>query len=267
MKKVLLLDGYNLLYRARSGYSGGNYAIVYNFFRSFRVLIEKFSPDVVYFSLEGNPVERKAQLDSYKSQRVYHDDDRFQEQKAIIVNLLRRRFPVIVVKHPNYEADDVLGNLATLNHKDDECVVVSSDTDFLQLYDQHENVSIYNPVRKKVLERPTVDYVMWKSLRGDSSDNIPGFKGIGDKRAASLMSDPKLLEEFLSKGSRAKKFERNQFLIRFHDMKNEMSKIEVSKPAEDWNAVRAYFNQMEFYSITNDESWNKFQSTFDGLSF
>ena len=267
MKKILLMDGYTLLYRARSGYTGGDYPIVYNFFRSFRVLVEKFSPDVVYFSLEGIPVERLAQLESYKSQRVYHDDDGFQQQKSIIVNLLRRRFPVNVVRHPAYEADDLLANIAIKRHKNDECTLVSSDTDFLQLYAQHKNISIYNPVQKKFAEKPTVDYVAWKSLRGDASDNIPGFKGIGDKRAARLIKDSKALEEYLSKGDRLKIFERNVNLIKFLDMEDALSKIEVSSPDCDWVAVRAYFNQLGFKSITNDKSWEKFENTFEKLVF
>ena len=265
MRKVLLLDGYNLLYRARSGYTQGEYPIVYNFFRSLRALVEKFSPDVVYFSLEGVPVERMAELDSYKAQRVYHDDDGFQRQKTIIVNLLKRRFPMKVIRHGMYEADDLLANIALKTHKDDECILISSDTDFLQLYDQHNNVKVYNPVKKKVAEKPTVDYVLWKSLRGDASDNIPGFKGIGDKRAARLIEDPKALESFLSKGDRRQLFERNQRLIKFHDMSEDFLKVECSSPELDWPAIRAYFNQMGFKSITNDSSWEKFLSTFVNL--
>ena len=251
MKKVLLLDGYNLLYRARSGFTGGEHAIVYNFFRSLRVLVEKFSPDETYFVLEGKPVDRINQFEGYKSQRVYHDADGFQRQKDIIVNLLRRRFPINVVRHPNYECDDVLANIATVFHPKDNCVVVSSDTDFLQLYDQHKNVEIYNPVRKKVLEKPDVDYVVWKSLRGDPADNIPGFKGVGDKRAQKLASDKIVLEEFLDKKDNAGVFARNMSLIRFHEMGEDLEKLEKSSP------------ELGFKTIVDDKSWEKFTSTFN----
>ncbi|MGI9571987.1 MAG: hypothetical protein ACR2L5_01550, partial [Candidatus Actinomarinaceae bacterium] len=57
--KILLLDAYNLIHRARSGFSSGEYPVIYNFFRGVRPLIEKFSPDIVYFVLEGNPQFRK----------------------------------------------------------------------------------------------------------------------------------------------------------------------------------------------------------------
>ena len=265
MKKVLLLDGYNLLYRARSGYTSGDYAIVYNFFRSFRVLIEKFSPDIAYFALEGRPVDRLEQFPNYKAQRSYHDDDGFQRQKDIIVNLLRRRFPVNVVRHQNYEGDDVLANIATTFHKNDQCTVVSSDTDFLQLYDKHKHMEIYNPIKKKVLDKPSVNYVLWKSLRGDPSDNIPGFKGVGNKRAMALIENQEKLSDFLSKDDRKSVFERNKSLIQFHEMDTDLEKIETSKPSVDWDAVRAYFTQLEFKTIVNDDSWKKFTETFRTL--
>ena len=103
---------------------------------------EKFDPDTAYFVLEGKPVDRIEQFEGYKAQRVYHDTDGFQRQKDIIINLLRRRFPINVVRHPRYECDDVLAAIATSLHKNDKCTVVSSDTDFLQLYDQHKNIEI-----------------------------------------------------------------------------------------------------------------------------
>ena len=262
MKKILLLDGYNLLYRARSGFVGGEHAIVYNFFRSLRVLVEKFSPDLTYFVLEGVPVARMEQLASYKAQRTYHDKDGFQRQKDIIVNLLRRRFPMNVVRHPNYECDDVLANIATKKHANDMCVVVSSDTDFLQLYDQHDNIEIYNPIRKKVAEKPEVDYVTWKSLRGDPSDNIMGFKGVGDKRAQKLTLDEKALLNFLEKENHREIFERNMSLIKFHVLGDDLNDLEVSSPEIDWPAVRAYFTQLGFKTIVDDAPWEKFVSSF-----
>ena len=57
--KVLFLDAYNLIYRAKSGFTKGDYYVVYNFFRGLRPLVEKFSPDKVYFVLEGAPQFRK----------------------------------------------------------------------------------------------------------------------------------------------------------------------------------------------------------------
>ena len=84
--KVLFLDAYNLIYRARSGFTKGEYAIIYNFFRHVRPLVEKFNPDKVYFVLEGNPTFRKQLSEgAYKDNRKSAGDD-FHRQKAAIIN-------------------------------------------------------------------------------------------------------------------------------------------------------------------------------------
>ena len=80
-KNIHLLDGYKLLYRARSGFTRGDNPIVFNFFRSFRALVEKFDPDKVYFVLEGAPKKRSEMFEGYKAQRTYHDKDNFQSQR------------------------------------------------------------------------------------------------------------------------------------------------------------------------------------------
>ena len=85
--KVLLLDAYNLIYRARSGYLKGNFPVVYNFFRGLRPLIEKFSPDKVYFVLEGRPEFRIQLNNAYKANRS-NNDRHFHEQKAQIISIL-----------------------------------------------------------------------------------------------------------------------------------------------------------------------------------
>ena len=166
-------------------------------FQKFRAAVNKFNPDRVYFVLEGKPVKRLAMMKEYKAQRVYHDKDDFHRQKRMIIKMLKENFPVHVVRHPYYECDDVLAALATVTHKDDDCIVVSSDSDFYQLLQTHECLALYNPIRKKFVPVPQCDYVSWKALRGDSSDNIEGFRGIGDKRAALLLEDKEAFEQFL----------------------------------------------------------------------
>jgi DNA polymerase-1 len=269
---ILLLDGYNLFYRARSGYTRGPNSIVYNFFRSFRALVEKFSPDKIYVVLEGYPKRRKEEFVDYKAQRTYHDRDGFQRQKSEIISLLKSYFPVIVVRHPDYECDDVLAGLVTQRHSGDKCVVISSDSDFIQLLGENDNVSVYNPIRKKFVEAPMYDYVSWKSLVGDTSDNIPGFDGIGPKRADRLVSNPDLLREFLEgtdavmpEVDRKKKFDKNYSLIKFHDLNGDLNVLEESSPMVNWVLIRKKFHEMTFSSITNDRSWKKFVDTFESV--
>ena len=264
--KVLLLDGYNLIYRARYSFSQGEYPTIYSFFRSLRPLIEKFDPDLVYFVTEGYPQERYDLLPEYKANRVREDEGSFKEQKREIISLLKSSFPVVVCRHPHHECDDVIANLARWRHDDDECIVVSSDTDFLQLYNTCSNVVIYNPIKKEVLEAPDFDYVKWKSLRGDSSDNIKGIRGIGDKRAAMLLSDVvKLSKFFETDESRRDIFDRNCKLIQFVDLRDQLDILETSPPCNDWEKIKEKFEKWGFNSITNQESWLKFQHTFSKL--
>lgn len=266
--KVLLIDGYNMLHRSRSGWTSGENPIIFNFFRSFRAVVDKFKPDITYFVLEGRPVKRLETMSDYKGQREYHDRDDFNRQRKYIIQKLKDRFPVRVVRHPHYECDDVLAALAVVRHHDADVTVISSDTDFYQLLQTHKSLKLYNPVKKEFVQTPEYDYVTWKALRGDATDNIPGFKGIGDKRALTLVSDHTALKEFLAEPGNQELFDRNISMIRFHDLSSEMNSIETNFcDAEiDWAAVRNDFNDMKFFSMTLDKSWDKFIRTFQHLS-
>ena len=266
MKRVLVLDGYNLIYRARySGMYKGEYSTVFNFFRGLRPLIEKFSPDLCYFVLEGKPVRRLLADPEYKGQRTYHNKDNFQEQKKIIINTLSEFFPINIARHPGYECDDVINYLANCMHKNDNTVIVSSDTDFIQSI--NENTGLYNPVSKKFLNETEYDYVNWKSLVGDKSDNIIGFKGIGDKRAKLLLSDKEKLDDFLSKENNKEAFEKNKFMIKFHDLEKEKNNIEIFfQSSYNWIELKNKFSEMSFNSIVQKEkTWEKYINTFKTL--
>ena len=268
MKNILLFDGYNLIYRARySGMNKGNHSTVFNFFRGIRPLVEKFNPDIAYFVLEGKPVKRLNLDPSYKGQRVYNDKDDFNRQRREIISILKEFFPFIVVKHNEFECDDIINHLAVIDHKDDNVTIVSSDTDFIQSV--NKNVSLYNPVRKQFIEGKEYDYVAWKSLVGDKSDNIEGFKGIGDKKAIKLLNESNKLKEFLSIEENKLKFDKNNFMIKFHDLeKNEIENISYSylESFPDWSKLKEIFSTYEFVSLTNKEkSWNNFINTFKNL--
>lgn len=266
MKKVLLLDGYNLIYRARySGMNKGNNSTVFNFFRGIRPLVEKFNPDVAYFVLEGRPTKRLDLNPDYKGQRVYHNDDDFNRQRKDIISILENYFPFIVTRHPDYECDDVINYLANDKHANDKVTIVSSDTDFIQSI--NSNTELYNPVRKKFLEATEFDYVSWKALVGDKSDNIKGFKGIGDKRAQKLLSNENDLKLFLSEGSNQDVFKNNLFMIRFHDLTEETKDITYfSRTQFNWDSLKELFTEYEFNSIVSKEkTWNNFVNTFKNL--
>lgn len=264
--KVLLLDAYNLIHRARSGFTSGDYPIVYNFFRGLRPLVEKFNPDKVYFVLEGYPDFRKKLDANYKSNRK-SQDRKFHEQKAQIIAMVKSCFPITTVKHPELECDDVIATLTKIHcQKGDECTIISSDSDFYQLLNAFENCVIYNPVKKKVIEKPPYDYVTWKALRGDATDNIPGIPGCGDKTATRLVTEPEKLIEYLKKGNRRQIFENNVNLIRLVDFSENMSDLETHAGESDWEELYSLFCDMEFSSMTKEKTWNNYIKTFNNLS-
>lgn len=267
MNKILILDGYNLIYRARySGMNKGNYSTIFNFFRGIRPLIEKFNPDIAYFVLEGRPKKRLEVDENYKGQRVYTNEDNFNEQRREIIKLVKECIPFITVRHPDYECDDIINYLATVKHSKNDVTIVSSDTDFIQSIS--ETTRLYSPVKKKFLEKTSYNYVDWKSLVGDKSDNIIGFKGIGDKRAKLMLEDQSKMQDFLSIEENRQKFEQNQFMIKFHDLSLEdVKNIETTYNNNfEWTSLKEKFKSFEFESlVSKDTAWNKYIKTFNTL--
>ena len=263
---MLLLDGYNLIYRARySGMNKGKHSVIFNFFRGLRPLVEKFKPDVCYFVLEGRPVKRLNNDAKYKAQRVYNNEDNFSEQKKEIIRILAEYFPITLARHENYECDDIINYLANDLHKDDMSTIISSDTDFIQSI--NENNQLYNPVKKDFIQKTDYDYVSWKSLVGDKSDNIMGFKGIGNKRALNLILDKDKFKEFLTIKENKEKFNNNMFMIKFHELNDDIKDIVFKRNSfQNWDLLKKEFINFEFNSIIGKEkTWEKYINTFDQL--
>ena len=265
--KVLFLDAYNLIYRARSGFAMGDYPVVYNFFRQLRPLVEKFNPDKVYFALEGNPKFRKQLTEGeYKGNRKSAGDD-FHRQKAAIINLVGNIMPFETVRHPDLECDDTIATLATIHaKKGDDVTIVSSDSDFIQLLNiENVDITLYNPVKKKNIDKPDYDYVTWKALRGDATDNIRGIPGIGDKTADKLVKDPNKMKSLLENVEKRKIFERNINLIRLVDFSNNLSELERKTGSGDFELLSDAFEDLGFDSFLKEKTWNKFVQTFGRL--
>lgn len=271
---ILIIDGHNFMHRARAGFGGGDYNIVYTFFRNLRFLVEQMAPTRVIFVLEGHPQHRYDILPEYKANRRAEpgsakqtEMDDFHRQKELIVDLLATCFPISVIRHPHHECDDTIYNIIRNAASSTQFVVVSNDTDFIQLLQTFDNVRLYNPMKKVYVEAPTYNYVLWKSLVGDSSDNIDGFKGIGGKRAKGLLEDNKAFEKFIRDDpSRAEKFNRNHQLISFVPWNaTEALDATCSHPERNWAVIHALFETWGFQSLLKEKSWTKFVATFDKL--
>jgi DNA polymerase-1 len=264
--KIALLDGYNLMHRSRFGIRGEN-STVFTFFRSLRPLIEALSPDKVYLVLEGVPVHRQVLDAEYKANRKIEEGTKkheemleFRRQKRIIIDLLRH-YPITLAKHPELECDDAIASLAAA-HPDDDVTVVSTDTDFIQLLDR-QNVRLYNPVRKEYVTPAQYDYLAWKALRGDKTDNVPSVAGVTDKAAEKLIADPVKLEKFLAEGSNRADYTRNLELIGFKYVSVDDINYAVGTP--NWPELRTALSDLKFFSMTNDKAWKNYIATFEAI--
>lgn len=281
--KILFIDGHNFMFRARSGFQLGDYNVCYNFFRSLKPLIEQFEPNRVYFTLEGHPKKRYDLLPTYKANRhmvVKPDaspeeiaeakkkrksDEDYRRQQGLIVEMLQL-MPISVMQHLDFEADDLIYNVVENASRAIEFTIVSTDTDFIQMLQEFPNVRIYNPVTKAYVDAPTYDYVTWKALRGDGSDNIPGIPGIGNKTAEAVLDDPDSLKLLLEDQDKALQFARNMLLIKLPKWSaEEAAQMRSSSPTKDWDAVAHRFEEWQFKSMLKEPYWSKFKATFDSL--
>jgi 5'-3' exonuclease len=150
--------------------------------------------------------------------------------------------------------------------KDEDITVISGDTDFIQLLQRgYKNCRVYNPIKKSFMQAPEYPYVAWKCLAGDASDNIPGFKGIGDKTAQKMLKDPEKFQKFMDVEENRAQFSIFRQLIEFKHVPEE--EILLVEGVRDFISLKKEFERMSFQSITNDKSWQKYVKTFDCIKF
>lgn len=232
----MLVDGENLLHRSFHKFAnlrtsdGKKTGAIFGFFKSLHYMVTRFNPDRIMITFDnGHSPKRTAVLPEYKGHRknISIDFESLQKQKRVIMQILRQlRVPYVFDKKKDtiYEGDDFLAWIAITAPS--KVLLVSSDKDFNQLIDQ--NISIFNPHKDERVNRnnckelfgydywETVDYL---SLVGDTSDDIPGFKGIGPVKARQFLDRFESIENSFGTGywkdeDEAKKiWERNRLLI------------------------------------------------------
>lgn len=200
-QKLLLIDGNSILNRAffalpfLSDNQGRNVNAVYGFLNIFLKCIQDHTPDkvVVAFDMRGHNFRKDLYAD-YKANRKGMPDD-LAAQMPILEEVLQL-MKVAIVKKPGVEADDIIGTISS--HFDGESIIISGDRDMLQLVSDKVTVLL---TKRGVTEVETVNpaylqevyhltpkqVIEYKALRGDTSDNIPGVKGVGDKTAMQLL--------------------------------------------------------------------------------
>jgi 5'-3' exonuclease len=281
--KLLLVDGHFMMHRARSGFDQGDFPVVYNLFRGLKALIATHAPCQAIFVTEGTPVARIEQHAAYKANRIIDEEQEPEKYTAMVkfirqLELIKEMLPMMgmtMMRHPNYEADDLIAELA-ISHaaKGHEVIIASGDSDFTQLIDvPGEHIRLYHPVDKKFVQPITeYSYLVWKALRGDPTDNIDGIPGIGDKRAVKLATlhrrnqDTKEFDAALDKIPGAREiFLRNANLIVLTGIDaEEMSELQVVCREPNWPVVEELVrDRMQFTSFFKGDYWDKFKQTFD----
>jgi DNA polymerase-1 len=206
--RLLAIDGNSIVNRAfygirpLSGPDGTPTNAIYGFLSMVSRLKNEIKPDAVAVAFDmHSPTFRHDMYDEYKAGRRETPDD-LTKQIAILKDLLRD-FSIPVIECEHYEADDILGTLASHCKKTgNECFIYTGDKDSLQLVD--DCVTVYLPHTKPggtetlVYNKSKVandfggltpkQLIDVKALQGDNSDNIPGVRGIGPKMAISLIA-------------------------------------------------------------------------------
>ena len=213
MEKLLIIDGNSILNRAYYGIrmlnapDGTPTNAVYGFLNIFFKYLEeeKFDYVCVAFDVKEKTFRHKM-YDQYKAQRKPAPDD-FVVQLPVIKEVLSA-MNICCLEAPGYEADDIIGTVSVLCENNDiECRILTGDKDDLQLATDKVKINLVITRMGKtettlmgkdeVLEKYGVtpkEFIDVKGLMGDTSDNIPGVKGIGEKTAFSLIEKYKSIE-------------------------------------------------------------------------
>jgi DNA polymerase-1 len=208
MAKLLLLDGNSLAYRAffalpttLATASGQVTNAVFGFTSMLIYVMNEHRPDAVAVAFDlPQPTFRHELVQDYKGGRAAAPDILRQQMGLVRQVVETLRMPILEV--PGYEADDILATLATqARDRGDDVIVVTGDRDAYQLVEDPHIRVLYNlrgvsdyklydeaGIRERTGVTPA-DYPMYAALRGDTSDNLPGVPGVGEKTAAKLIND------------------------------------------------------------------------------
>ena len=282
MKKLMLLDGNSLVYRAfhalsdadmrnSNGYPTG---AIYGFLTMLFTLLTDHKPDglVVAFDLP-HPTFRHERVETYKAGRAKTPDDlleQFPKIKEILPSM-----GIHTIELQGFEADDILATLATQAREAKiETIVITGDRDSYQLVEDPYVKVLYNRrgvsdyilfdeegIRERTGVAP-IDYVKYAALRGDKSDNLPGVPGVGEKTAAKLVNEfgtldaifesadqqsPKLKENLLSNEDLVRLNEEVMTLIRDVPLEVEVLSLKVGE--FDAEATQVFFQEFELRTL------------------
>ena len=285
MKKLFLLDAYALIYRAyfafikapRINSKGLNTSAILGFVNTLEDVLKREQPTHIGVAFDpAGPTFRHEAYDAYKAGREQTPED-IRLSVPIIKEVLNAyRIPIFEVK--GFEADDVIGTMAKqAATKGFEVFMLTPDKDYGQLVDEH--IFMYRPrhnggyevmgvaeVTAKYGLKDQLQVIDLLGLMGDSSDNIPGCPGVGEKTAVKLLQefgsiDYLLGNTHLLKGALKTKIENNIDQIKFSqflatiktDVPLVFDENAMLRQQPDTEALRTIFSELEFRSLLRNQ--------------
>lgn len=253
-EKLVLIDGHSILHRAFFGLpdltnsQGVHTNAVYGFLNILFKILEEEKPNYLAVAFDVHaPTFRHDMFGDYKGTRKPMAEE-LRPQVPLMKEMLQA-MGVAIVELAGYEADDLLGTIAVLAEKKGmEVSVVSGDRDLLQLASDHIQIripktkkgktEIENYYAKDVIERYLVtpkEFIDVKALMGDTSDNIPGVPGIGEKTATALIEKYKSIEAVYENASVVKPPRAGKNIVEFWEqavMSKTLATIITNAPIE-----------------------------------
>lgn len=229
-KRVFIVDGYGQIYRSYFAFltnplkdkDGNNVSAVFGFFNTVMMLVRQYRPEYLVVAMDSRgKTFRHEMYDQYKANRDKAPDD-LHAQVPVIDDFLEKMH-IPHYERQGMEADDIIATIARKASKEGlETVMVTGDKDLLQLV--RDDVFALRPPRKgekeyRLCGKPEVEEIFgvrpdqivdYLTILGDTSDNVPGINGIGEKGAVKLLSEYQTLDNVysnidkMSKGVQAK---------------------------------------------------------------
>lgn len=284
MKKVILVDGNNLLFRSyfATAYTGNTMRNskgfptngLYGLVNMLNKIIREEKPEYMLVAFDKGKTFRHEKYLDYKGGRNETPDDlkrQFSVAKKLVPLMGIKCFEI-----DNYEADDIIGTYSKMALIDPEfeTTIVSSDKDLLQLINEETEVKLLKQKDYIRMNEETfidtygikpIRMIDLKGLMGDASDNIPGVKGIGEKTALKLLQEYDSLENVYNnidniKGATKQKLidgKESAFMSKdiatiYNEVPVTYSLEELKYDGPDVNGLREIYSDLEFYSFLKD---------------
>lgn len=280
-KKLIIIDGNALVHRSfhalpptMATKDGTIVNAVYGFAMILFKAIREFKPEYIAVTFDKKaPTFRHEKYDKYKATRVKAPDELY-EQLPLVKELVSV-LAIPIYEEAGYEADDLIGTITRQTDGSVEKIIVTGDMDTLQLINDHTKVYtmsrgmadsvLYDEAAVKNKYGFSVEQLIdYKSLRGDTSDSIPGVRGIGEKTAVELLQNFHSLDGVYKNIDSEKIKERIRGLLLEHKedayLSQELATINCESPIDfdledarfgnfDKNKVIEFLSEMEFKSL------------------